>query len=64
MGSGGPITRDGEGFPTLQAAKDAGTAAMLARWPTGWPSDPDSVRAELADMRRQIEARQRQPSLF
>lgn len=38
--------------------------AMLAHWPIGWPSDPDSVRPEFADLRRQIEARQRQPSLF
>lgn len=63
-GGGGPITRRDEGYATLQAAKDAGTAATLARWPTGWPSDPDSVKAELAELRRQIEARQRQPMLF
>ncbi len=37
---------------------------MLARWPKGWTGDPESVKAELAELRQQIESRQRQPRLF
>jgi len=59
-----PIMFDATGYPTRDAARTAGIERLLRCWHTPFPSDPDSVRSELDDMRRQIEARLQQPSLF
>ncbi|MDX2119015.1 MAG: hypothetical protein SFY96_12610 [Planctomycetota bacterium] len=59
-----PICIDGEGFPTVEAARTAALEQLLRSCPKSFPSDPEGVRAELADLRRQIEQRVRQPMLF
>ncbi len=63
-GFGFPIRLDGLGYATFDAARSAGIECLLRSWHTPFPSDPDSVRAELSDMRSQIEDRLRQPSLL
>jgi hypothetical protein len=63
-GFGSPIHDRAEGFATARAALDAGTAALLDRFPSAFAGEPESVHAELADMRAQVEARFRQPSLL
>jgi hypothetical protein len=63
-GFSGPITIDGPGYPTIDAARTAGLEELLRRWHAPFPSDPQSVRDELADLRRQVEAHLQQPSLF
>ena len=63
-GFGGPIWREAPGYPTLDAARLAGTEELLGRWPRGFPSDPASVREELLRLREQIESNLRQPTLF
>jgi len=63
-GFGGPITMDDEPYPTLKAAKDAGIAELLRRWPKAFASEPRSVHDELNILREQIESQLRQPSLF
>ncbi|MCK6484506.1 MAG: hypothetical protein HUU22_02115 [Phycisphaerae bacterium] len=63
-GFGFPITTHSPGYATLDAARMAGIECLLRAWHTPFPSDPDSVRAELSDMRSQIEDRLRQPSLL
>jgi hypothetical protein len=63
-GFSGSIGIHDEGYPTLDAARTAGLEELLRRWHTPFPSDPQTVHDELADMRRQIEAHIRQPSLF
>jgi hypothetical protein len=63
-GFGGPISIDDPGFPTVAAAIQAGLEKLLHRWHTPFPSEPQSIHDELADLRRQIEVRLRQPSLF
>lgn len=60
----GPIHIDGIGYPTLAAATTAGLEEILRRWPTRFPSDPQSVQTELSELRRQIEDRLYQPQLF
>ena len=59
-----PIRADDEGFATLDAARTAGLMELLRSWHEPNPSDANSVREELADMRRQIESHLRQPTLF
>lgn len=59
-----PISIDAEGFDTLAAVRTAALERLLRSWHEPFPSEPDSVRAELIDMRAQVEARLRQPSLF
>ncbi len=54
----------GEGFATERAALEAGTSALLERFPNAHPQEPDSVHAELADLRAQVRAKFAQPSLF
>lgn len=63
-GFGFPIYAEGRAYSTLDAARTAALEQLLREWHTPFPSDADSVRTELADMRRQIEERLRQPSLF
>ncbi|MCC6358749.1 MAG: hypothetical protein IT450_08405 [Phycisphaerales bacterium] len=63
-GFGFPIYADAPGYSSLDAARTAALERLLRSWHTPFPSEPESVRAELADMRQQIEARLRQPSLF
>lgn len=63
-GFSGPISDHGEGFPTYNAAKDAGTKKMLKRFPALRPEHPRSVNDELAAMRAQVERHVLQPSLF
>lgn len=63
-GFGGPICASTEGFATQAAAKEAGVAELLRRFPEGWASDPQSVHDELRYMRAKIESDFRQPTLF
>ena len=63
-GFSGPVFIDSPGFSTVAAAVDAGLAELLRRWHNPFASEPQSVHDELADMRRQIEARLRQPMLL
>lgn len=63
-GFGGPVFSDCPGFATIAAAIDAGLEDLLRCWHKPFPSEPQSVHDELNDMRQQIEARLRQPSLF
>lgn len=59
-----PIGIRDESFGTLQAARTAAIEAMLLHLHKPFPSEPDSVHAELRDLRQQLEAQLRQPSLF
>lgn len=59
-----PISIQSHGYPTLEAARTGALERLLRSWHAPFPSDPESVRAELADMHEQIEARLKQPSLF
>ncbi len=63
-GFSGPITIMDEGFATFSAARDAGMLELLKRWPKARPSEPQSVHAELRELKAQIERRFSQPSLF
>jgi hypothetical protein len=63
-GFSGPIRSDDEGYATLDAVRTAGLEELLLRWHKPFPSEPQSVHDELADLREQIEARLQQPSLF
>jgi hypothetical protein len=63
-GYGGPISLDAPGFSTAQAAITAGLQKLLGRWHSLFPSESHTVQHELAEMRRQIEARLRQRTLF
>lgn len=63
-GFSSPVFLSTTGFATLAAAIDAGLEELLHRWHKPFPSEPESVHHELNDMRRQIEARLKQPSLF
>jgi hypothetical protein len=63
-GFGTPILKHGTGFATESAAREAGTQALLQRFPTAWPGEPHSVHEELRLMKEQIERHLRQPSLF
>jgi hypothetical protein len=60
----GPITDHGEGFLTYQQAKEAGIKRLSDKLHKPFPTEPDSVKAELADLRQQIESHMVQPSLF
>lgn len=60
----GPVSLDSPGFTTVTAAIDAGLEDLLQRWHKPFPTEPDSVHNELNDMRQQVEARLKQPSLF
>lgn len=59
-----PIKMDQPGFETLACARLAAIEELLQRWHQPFPSDPASVQAELRDLREQVEAHLRQPSLF
>lgn len=63
-GFSGPISIDSAGHQTIDAARMAGLDELLRRWHTPFPSDPQSVHAELADLRAQVESRRVQTSLF
>jgi hypothetical protein len=63
-GFGCPIFHVAPGYPTMAAARIAALEALLRRWHQPFPSDPQTVHHELAEMRRQIEAQLAQPSLF
>ena len=63
-GFSGPVFIGSPGFSQLTEAVAAGLDELLRRWHTPFPSEPQSVHDELNDMRQQIEARRRQPSLF
>lgn len=63
-GFSGPITFHCPGYPTIEAARIAGLEELLRRWHTPFPSDPQSVHDELSDLKCQVEARLRQPTLF
>jgi hypothetical protein len=59
-----PITIDDESFDSLPSAREAAIEAMLLRFPEPFHSEPASVHAELSDLREQVTAHFRQPSLF
>lgn len=59
-----PIMFDAPGYATFDAARTAGIERLLRSWHTPFASDPDSVRSELEDMRKQLEAHLQQPSLL
>lgn len=60
----GPVFIDSPGYASLSTAMDAGLAELLRRWHKPVASEPQSVHDELAELRRQVEAKLRQPSLF
>jgi len=59
-----PISIESESFATYAQALDAGLQELLKHWHTPFASDPTSVHEELRQMREQVLARIRQPSLF
>jgi len=59
-----PIFIHAQGCSTPTAARMAALERILKAWHSPLPSDPETVRDQLAEMRQQIEARMRQPSLF
>lgn len=59
-----PISIHAEGFAALDAGRTAALELLLCSWHDPFPSEPEGVRVELAEMRAQVEARLRQPSLF
>lgn len=63
-GCGFPIFAQSLGYATLEAARTAALEHLLGAWHKPFPSDPESVQRELNEMRRQIEARLAQPTLF
>jgi hypothetical protein len=63
-GMGGPIKDYSEGYASQAAAQDAGIAELLRCFPKWWPSEPSSVRDELEILKRMVEDKLRQPSLF
>jgi len=63
-GFGGPVFDTSDGYATEAAAETAGTEKLLRQWPKAFGSEPAIVHEELLAMRRQIEARLLQPSLF
>lgn len=63
-GHSSPVFLSTPGHYTLAEAIDAGLDELLGRWHTPFPSEPQSVHVELNNLRQQIEARRRQPSLF
>jgi hypothetical protein len=60
----GPIHIEDPGHPTLAATRVAGLEELLRRWCKPFQSDPQSVRTELDDLRRQVEDQLCQPHLF
>ncbi len=63
-GSSVPASIHAQGWPTPEAARMAALERLLKAWHSPFPSDPETVRDQLAEMRQQIEARMRQPPLF
>ncbi len=63
-GMSSPISIHGPGFATREAAGAAACESLLRAWHMPFPSDTESVRSDLAEMRAQIEARLMQPTLF
>lgn len=59
-----PIRFDDSGYATIDAARVAGIAQLLKSWHRPYPSDSHGVRLELTELRAQLEARLRQPTLF
>lgn len=59
-----PISTDSPGYPTPDAARTAALERLLRSWHTPFPSEPESVRRELVEMRQEIASRLQQPSLF
>lgn len=51
-------------FESRQIAEREAAEHVLRHFPKPFNSDPDSVKAELADLRSQVEARLSQPSLL
>lgn len=59
-----PVFMSTLGYSTLAEAIDAGIDELLETWPGHRHWEPKSAHDELDALRRQIEARRRQPSLF
>lgn len=59
-----PITIDDESYDSLASTRQAAIEALLRRFPQPFHSEPASVHAELRDLREQVTAHLRQPSLF
>lgn len=51
-------------YSSLDSARTAALEHLLQAWHTPFPSEPESVKLELTEMRAQVEVRLRQPSLF
>jgi hypothetical protein len=60
----GPIFAAGEGYSTSGEATEAAIKELLQRFPKAWASEPQSVHAELRELKAQIERRFSQPTLF
>jgi hypothetical protein len=63
-GFGGPICVEAHGYASFADARTAGMDELLRRWHTPFPSDPNSVHEELADMRQQIVSQLQQPKFL
>jgi hypothetical protein len=59
-----PIFASQTPYSSQDAARTAGLEELLRKWPSGSHGEPQSVLDELGELRRQIEAKLRQPSLF
>jgi hypothetical protein len=63
-GFGFAPSADAESHASYAQALDAGLQSLLKHWHTPFRSDPASVHEELTQLREQILARLRQPTLF
>lgn len=63
-GHGGPVFMSTPGYGTMAEAIDVGIRELLDKWPSHCPWEPQSAHEELDHLRRQIESRLRQPTLF
>jgi hypothetical protein len=63
-GHSSPIWIETSGYATFADARIAGMEELLRCWPTPFPSEPQSVHHELADMRQQIVNQLQQPAFL
>jgi hypothetical protein len=63
-GHASPVFMQTPGYASFADAKSAGMEELLRDWPKGNLHEPQSVLAELAELREQIASQLRQPSLF
>jgi hypothetical protein len=58
-----PICANSDGYPTLAAARTAAIEQMLRQWHTPFPSEPESIRVELPEIRREVSLTSRTDSV-